>query len=56
MTGRTTLVITHRPATIALADGVAVLGGGRVVDEGKHDELLLRSPSYRRLLALEGAA
>jgi ATP-binding cassette subfamily B protein len=56
MEGRTTLVIAHRPATIALADRVAVLAGGRVVEEGRHNELLLRSPAYRRLLALEGAA
>jgi ATP-binding cassette, subfamily B, bacterial len=56
MAGRTTLVIAHRPATIALADRVALLAGGRIVDEGTHAELLRRSPSYRRLLALEGAA
>ena len=56
MAGRTTLVITHRPATIALADRVAVLAGGRVALEGTHEELLQRSSSYRRLLALEGAA
>ena len=34
MRGRTTLVIAHRPATIALADRVAVLEGGRIVDAG----------------------
>ncbi|MCB1016766.1 MAG: ABC transporter ATP-binding protein, partial [Acidimicrobiales bacterium] len=34
MSGRTTLVIAHRPATIALADRVVVLDGGRVVAEG----------------------
>jgi ATP-binding cassette, subfamily B, bacterial len=56
MRGRTTLVIAHRAATIALADRVAVLEGGRIVDEGSHAELLARSPRYRRLLALEEAA
>jgi ATP-binding cassette, subfamily B, bacterial len=56
MRGRTTLVIAHRPATIALADRVAVLDGGRIVEEGKHDELIARSPRYRALLALEAAA
>src|SRR5205823_9849645 len=40
MQGRTTLVIAHRPATIALADRVAVLDGGRIVEEGTHAELL----------------
>jgi ATP-binding cassette subfamily B protein len=52
MRGRTTLVIAHRPATIALADRVAVVERGRVVDEGTHAELLDRSPRYRTLLAL----
>jgi ATP-binding cassette subfamily B protein len=56
MRGRTTLVIAHRAATIALADRVAVLEGGRIVEEGTHAELLQRSDRYRRLLALEVAA
>src|SRR3989440_1100025 len=56
MLGRTTLVIAHRPATIALADRVAVLEGGRIVEEGTHEELLRSSPRYRALLALEEAA
>jgi ATP-binding cassette, subfamily B, bacterial len=56
MRGRTTLVIAHRPATIALADRVAVLHAGRIVEEGTHEELLRRSPRYRDLLALESEA
>jgi len=56
MRGRTTLVIAHRPATIALADRVAVLDEGRIVEEGTHGELLRGSPRYRALLALEAAA
>src|SRR5438874_5287152 len=56
MEGRTTLVIAHRPATIALADRVAVLANGRIVDQGTHPELLRRSAEYRALLALEEAA
>jgi ATP-binding cassette, subfamily B, bacterial len=56
MEGRTTLVIAHRPATIALADRVAVLESGRIVEEGTHGDLLRRSPRYRRLLALEAVA
>ncbi|HST26231.1 MAG TPA: ABC transporter ATP-binding protein [Gaiellaceae bacterium] len=53
MAGRTTLVIAHRPATIALADRVAVLEDGRVVETGTHAELVASSPRYRRLLALD---
>jgi ATP-binding cassette subfamily B protein len=56
MRGRTTLVIAHRPATIALADRVAVLEGGRIVEEATHAELLRTSARYRTLLALEEAA
>ena len=44
MAGRTTIIIAHRPATIALADRVVVLDGGRIVDTGSHDEVLARSP------------
>ena len=39
MHGRTTLVIAHRAATIALADRVAVIEDGRIVEEGTHAEL-----------------
>ena len=56
MRGRTTLVIAHRPATIALADRVAVLEGGCIVEEGRHEELLAGSSRYRALLALEEQA
>jgi len=56
MRGRTTLVIAHRPATIALADRVAVLERGRIVEQGTHAQLLGRSARYRALLALEEAA
>jgi ATP-binding cassette, subfamily B, bacterial len=56
MQGRTTLVIAHRPATIALADRVAVLEEGHIVEEGTHAELIGRSARYRALLALETEA
>ena len=51
MRGRTTIVIAHRPATIALADRVVLLGEGRVVADGTHDELLRTSAAYREVLA-----
>src|SRR5438093_1612961 len=56
MRGRATLVIAHRPPTIALADRVAVLERGRIVEQGRHAELLGRSARYRELLALESEA
>jgi ATP-binding cassette subfamily B protein len=55
MAGRTTLIIAHRPATIALADRVVLLDGGRVVAEGTHDDLLEGSERYREVLAQAAA-
>ncbi len=51
MAGRTTLIIAHRPATVALADRVVLIDGGRVAAEGTHEELLVTSPRYRAVLA-----
>src|SRR5690606_20360890 len=51
MRGRTTIVIAHRPATIALADRVVLIDGGRVAAEGTHQSLLGSSPRYRQVLA-----
>jgi ATP-binding cassette, subfamily B, bacterial len=56
MRGRTTIVIAHRPATIALADRVVLLDEGRIVDEGTHTDLLLTSDRYRAVLAAAEAA
>ncbi|HTR03314.1 MAG TPA: ABC transporter ATP-binding protein [Thermoanaerobaculia bacterium] len=49
MKGRTTLVIAHRLSTVRRADRIAVLEGGRIVEEGSHSELLTRRGLYRRL-------
>lgn len=51
MAGRTTLIIAHRPATIALADRVVLIDDGRVVAEGTHAELVAGDPRYRAVLA-----
>jgi ATP-binding cassette subfamily B protein len=49
--GTTTIIIGHRPATIALADRVLLLDEGRIVAEGGHEELLATSAAYREVLA-----
>jgi ATP-binding cassette subfamily B protein len=56
MCGRTTIVIAHRPATIALADRVVLLEQGRIIAEGTHTELLATDAAYRRVLAAASAA
>ncbi len=54
MRGRTTLLIAHRRSTLQLADRIAVLDEGRLVDAGTHEELQARCPLYRLLLAGPG--
>ncbi|MDN6320178.1 MAG: ATP-binding cassette domain-containing protein [Marinobacter sp.] len=51
--GRTTLVIAHRLATVRDADRIAVLDQGRLLAVGSHEELIQASPLYRRLAALQ---
>ena len=51
MRGRTTIVIAHRPGTIALADTVILLDEGRAVAVGTHEGLLASNERYRQVLA-----
>jgi ATP-binding cassette subfamily B protein len=53
-TGQTRLLIAHRRSTLQLADRIAVLDDGRLVDEGTDQELAARCPVYRSLLAAPG--
>jgi subfamily B ATP-binding cassette protein MsbA len=49
MRGRTTLMVAHRLSSIRDADRILVLAGGRLVQVGRHDELVQASGEYRRL-------
>ncbi|MGF6591165.1 ABC transporter transmembrane domain-containing protein [Pseudomonas sp. 2835] len=53
MSGRTTLVIAHRLATVQHADRIAVIDQGRLVAIGSHRQLIAESPLYARLAALQ---
>lgn len=54
LVGRTTLLIAHRRSTLRLADRIAVVDGGKVLDQGSHEELMDRCELYRQLLAGPG--
>jgi ATP-binding cassette, subfamily B, bacterial len=60
LAGRTVVVVAHRLATVRAADEILVLDGGRVVERGRHEELLAAGGAYAELcrtqLGLEPAA
>ncbi len=53
MEGRTTIIIAHRLSTIYMADAIAVLERGKVVEYGNHEELLTRKGVYERLWSMQ---
>ncbi|MCJ2067274.1 ABC transporter ATP-binding protein/permease [Methylobacterium sp. J-030] len=53
MRGRTTLVIAHRLSTVRQADQIAVMEAGRVIETGRHQDLLTAGGTYARLHRLQ---
>ncbi|MBR1784708.1 MAG: ABC transporter ATP-binding protein [Bacteroidales bacterium] len=52
--GRTAVVIAHRLSTVRNADLIVVLDGGRIVQQGTHDELVAQPGMYRKLVDMQG--
>ena len=53
--GRTAIIVTHRLASARLADRILVLEGGRIVEDGTHEQLLARRGLYHRMFAAQAA-
>ncbi|MCO6482625.1 MAG: ABC transporter ATP-binding protein [Flavobacteriales bacterium] len=53
--GRTSIVIAHRLSTIQKADRILVVGDGRIIEQGNHQELLALNGAYRKLYDLQFA-
>ncbi|TDE41400.1 hypothetical protein E1295_30435 [Nonomuraea mesophila] len=55
LAGRTVLLISHRFATVRMADHIYVLDGGQVAEHGTHDQLMSARVRYAELFTLQAA-
>jgi ATP-binding cassette subfamily B protein len=54
--GRITILVSHRFSTVRMADLIVVLDGARVVEVGRHDELMAKRGQYSELYGIQAAA
>ena len=54
--GRITVLVSHRFSTVRMADLIVVLDGARVVEVGRHEELMARGGQYAELFAIQAGA
>jgi len=54
--GRTTFIVAHRLSTIRKADRILVLKGGKLVEEGSHNDLVKKNGEYAKLYKLQNRA
>ncbi len=53
MEDRTSIVIAHRLSTIVKADNIVVLNEGKIIQQGKHSELITEGGQYKKLYDLQ---
>ncbi len=56
LSGRITILVSHRFSTVRMADLIVVLDGSRLVEVGSHEELMAKGGSYAELYAIQAAA
>ena len=54
--GRVTVLVSHRFSTVRMADLIIVMDGARVVESGRHEELMARGGQYAELFAIQAGA
>jgi ATP-binding cassette subfamily B protein len=55
ITHATSVVISHRLSTVRMADRIVIVEAGRIVEEGRHDDLIATGGEYARMFKLQAA-
>lgn len=53
LNGRAALLISHRFSTVSMADRICVLEGGKIMEQGSHDELVKQGGRYARMYEMQ---